>query len=171
MTLSVFFCASWCFALVAVFVGWTSMVGILWGSVVWSLISLTEHSRFALASVCVGSLVVLGLYLLVVPLLVVFLLQQVYWCSQLPPNLVCDQWQGVGKMDKTGGEYSIGFKVPTSREKIGDPLDKHSINRDILPYSPFFIKGESKIGLFWEGRIIWAECRKQSTCARLDDEI
>ena len=51
-------------------------------------------------------------------------------------------------MDKTGGEYSIGFKVPTSREKIGDPLDKHSINRDILPYSPFFIKGESKIGLF-----------------------
>ena len=43
-----------------------------------SLISLSGHSKFALFSVCVGSLVVLGLYLLGVPLLVVFLLQQVY---------------------------------------------------------------------------------------------
>ena len=26
----------------------------------------------------------------------------------------------------TVGEYSMGFKVPTSREKIGDPFEKYS---------------------------------------------
>ena len=34
---------------------------------------------------------------------------------------------------KTAGEYSVGFKVPTSREEIGDPLDKYGVNRDISP--------------------------------------
>ena len=37
MTLFVCFCASWYSALLAVFVQWTSMVGVLWDSVVWSL--------------------------------------------------------------------------------------------------------------------------------------
>ena len=36
------------------------MVGILLDSVVWSLISLSGCSTFALSYVCVGSLVVLG---------------------------------------------------------------------------------------------------------------
>ena len=44
-----------------------------------SLISLSGYSKFALSSVCVGSLVELvTFYFLVVPLLVVSLLQQVY---------------------------------------------------------------------------------------------
>ena len=58
-----------------------------------SLIYLPGCSSIALFSVCVGSLVVLEFYLLVVTLLVGSLLQQVYWCSQLPAYLVCDQWQ------------------------------------------------------------------------------
>ena len=64
-----------------------------------SLISLSGCSRAALSSICAGSLVVLGFYLLVVPLLVGSLLQQVYWCSQLPPYLVCDQWQGKAEIE------------------------------------------------------------------------
>ena len=54
-----------------------------------------------------------------------------------PTNLVCDQWQGKAKWVKAVGEYSMGFKVPTSREEIGDPLDKYSINHDISPTSHF----------------------------------
>ena len=46
---------------------------------------LSVCSRFPLSSVYVGSLVIPGFYLLVAPLLLSSLLQQVYWCSQLPP--------------------------------------------------------------------------------------
>ena len=64
-----------------------------------SLISLTGCSRFALSSICVVSLVVLGCYLLVAPLLVDSLLQLVYWHAQLPPYLVCDEELGESEMD------------------------------------------------------------------------
>ena len=46
----------------------------------------------------------------------------------------------------TVGKCSTRFKVPTSREEIGDPLDKYSINPDISP-QPLFIKGEREIRL------------------------
>ena len=36
----------------------------------------------------------------------------------------------------------MGFKVPASREEIGDSLDKCSVNCDISPNQPLFIKGE-----------------------------
>ena len=64
-----------------------------------SLISLSRCSMIALSSLCVGCLIVLGVYLLVVPLLVGSLLQWVYLCSQLPPYLVCDHWLGNGEME------------------------------------------------------------------------
>ena len=54
----------------------------------------------------------------------------------------------------TGGEYSIDFKVPASREEIGDSLDKYSINCDISPNYQLFIKGEGEIRLLLEGRRI-----------------
>ena len=37
------------------------------------------------------------------------------------------------KWIKRVGEYFMGFKVPTSREEIGDSLDKYSVNCDISP--------------------------------------
>ena len=37
------------------------------------------------------------------------------------------------KWSKTVGEYSMGFKVQTSSEQIGVPLDKYSSNHDISP--------------------------------------
>ena len=43
------------------------------------------------------------------------------------------------------------FKVPTHREEIGDPLDKCSVNCDISPNQPFFVKGGKEIRLFLEG--------------------
>ena len=79
-------------------------------------------------------------YLLVVPLLVGSLFQQVYWCLQLPPTVVCDQLQGEAKSIKTVGEYSMGFKEPTHREEIGDPLGKHSINHDFFTQLTTFYK-------------------------------
>ena len=33
----------------------------------------------------------------------------------------------------TVGEYSMGFKVPASREETGDSLDKYNVNHDISP--------------------------------------
>ena len=36
----------------------------------------------------------------------------------------------------------MGFNVPASREEIGDSLDKYSVNCDISPHGPLFIKGE-----------------------------
>ena len=76
------------------------MVGIQWDSVVWSLISLTGCSRFALSSsICVGSLVVLGFLPVAGSFVGGFSPPVVYYCSLLPPNLVSDQWQGVGKMN------------------------------------------------------------------------
>ena len=37
------------------------------------------------------------------------------------------------KWIKTEGHYFMGFKVPGSREEIGDSLDKDSVNCDISP--------------------------------------
>ena len=48
----------------------------------------------------------------------------------------------------------MGFKVPTSREDIGDPLDKYSINHGISPNYSLFIKGEKEVRLLLEGRSI-----------------
>ena len=96
-----------------------------------SLISLSGCSRTALSSVCVGSLVVLGLYLLVAPLLVGSPLQWVYWYSQLPPCLICDWGRVKAKWSKTVGEYSMGPKAQTTSEQRGDPLEKYSTNHYI----------------------------------------
>ena len=41
----------------------------------------------------------------------------------------------------------MGFKVPTSEEEIGDPLDKYSVNLDVSPNLPLLIKGENQIRL------------------------
>ena len=38
-----------------------------------------------------------------------------------------------GKWIKTGGDYSLGFKVPIHREEIVDPLEKYGVNHDISP--------------------------------------
>ena len=44
------------------------------------------------------------------------------------------------KWSKRMEKYSIGFKVLTSSEQIGDPLEKYSYNHDISPYYPLFKK-------------------------------
>ena len=44
----------------------------------------------------------------------------------------------------------MGFKVPASREEIGDSLDKYSVNCNISPSRPLFIKGEREIRLLLE---------------------
>ena len=41
----------------------------------------------------------------------------------------------------------MGFKVPASREEIGDSLDKCSVNHDISPTQPLFRVGGKKIRL------------------------
>ena len=56
----------------------------------WSWVEVSVASTYSFTSFCY--------YLLVVPLLVSFLFQQVYWCSQLPPTPFCDQLEGEGKM-------------------------------------------------------------------------
>ena len=48
----------------------------------------------------------------------------------------------------------MGFKVPASREEIGDSLDKYSNNFDISPNKPVFIKGEREMRLLLEGKMI-----------------
>ena len=48
----------------------------------------------------------------------------------------------------------MGFKVPGSREEIGDSLDKYSVNCDISPNLPLFIKGERVIRLLLKRRRI-----------------
>ena len=48
----------------------------------------------------------------------------------------------------------MGFKVPASREEIGDSLDKYSVKYDISPNLSLFIKDERKIRLLLEGRKI-----------------
>ena len=48
----------------------------------------------------------------------------------------------------------MGFKVPASREEIGYSLDKYSIDRDISPNQPLFIKGEREVRFLLEGRRI-----------------
>ena len=48
----------------------------------------------------------------------------------------------------------MGFKVPASREEIGDSLDKYSVNCDISPNLPLFIKGERVIRLLLKRRRI-----------------
>ena len=74
-----------------------------------SFFSLSWCSRVPLSSICVGSLVVLGFYLLVAPLLVGYHLQQVYWYSQLPPYLVCDLGQDEGGVDNGSSRVLYGI--------------------------------------------------------------
>ena len=50
------------------------------------------------------------------------------------------------------GEYSLRFKVPTSGEHIGFPLEKYSYNHDISPTLPLFIKGEKEMRFLLEGK-------------------
>ena len=114
----------------------------------WSLISFTGCSRFALSSVCVGSLVVL-----------VFLPFGGSFVGGFSPPIgilmlyvISDR--GEAKWIKTTGDYFMGFKVPTSREEIGYILDKYSISHEILPNKLLLIKGEKEIRLLLEGRRI-----------------
>ena len=53
----------------------------------------------------------------------------------------------------------MGFKLPGSREEIGDSLYKDSVNCDISPNYPLCIKGEREIRLLLEGRmvVIWTQ--------------
>ena len=46
----------------------------------------------------------------------------------------------------------MGFKVLTSREQRGGPLEKYNNNHDITPNWPLFIKGEKEIRLLLEGK-------------------
>ena len=55
--------------------------------------------------------------------------------------------EGKAKWIKTARVYSMGFKVPTHREEIGDPLDKCSVNCDISPNLPLFRKGGKDVRL------------------------
>ena len=48
----------------------------------------------------------------------------------------------------------MGFKVLASREEMGDSLVKYSLNCDLLPNQPLFIKGEREMRLLLEGRMI-----------------
>ena len=41
--------------------------------------------------------------------------------------------KGKVKWSKTTGEYSMGFKVQTSNEQIGIPLEKYCNNSGIYP--------------------------------------
>ena len=43
------------------------------------------------------------------------------------------------------------LKVPAYREKIGDPLDMYSVNRDNSPTYPLCRKGGKKIRLLLRG--------------------
>ena len=54
----------------------------------------------------------------------------------------------------------MGFKVPASREEIGDSLDKYSVNCDISPNFPLLIKGKREIRLLLEGRMIVSSIQK-----------
>ena len=47
----------------------------------------------------------------------------------------------------------MGFKVPASREEIGDSLVKYSLNCDLSPNQPLFIKGGREMRLLLEGRM------------------
>ena len=69
MTLFGYFCNPGCSALSAVFVGWSSVIGVLCDSVMQSFDLLVGYSRVALSSVCVVFLVLLRLYLLVASML------------------------------------------------------------------------------------------------------
>ena len=60
-------------------------------------------------------------------------------------------WRGKVKWFKTAGVYSMIFKVPALREKIGDSLGMYSVNRDILPNYPLFRQSRNKIRLFLRG--------------------
>ena len=64
--------------------------------------------------------------------------------------------RGYAQLIGTVREYSMGFKVPISREEIGESFGKCSVNRDISLNYPLFIKGEKEIRLFLEGRSIVA---------------
>ena len=59
----------------------------------------------------------------------------------------------------------MGFKVPASREEIGDSLDKCSVNCDISPNQLLFTKCEREIRLLLEGRMIVSWIQKtESLC-------
>ena len=73
-------------------------------------------------------------YLLVVPLLVGLLFQEVSWCSQLLPTLfLVIDCRGKAKWFKTAGVCSMIFKVPALREEVGDPSDLYGVNHDNSP--------------------------------------
>ena len=66
-------------------------------------------------------------------------------------------------------EYSTGFKVQTSREQIGVPLEKCRNNPDFSPNQALFIKDEKEITLIRKEK----ECelslkKKKSTYTSLD---
>ena len=84
-------------------------------SVLVSLISLSGCFRFALSSVCVGSVISLGLYLLVAPLWWVFSSSGFTGIHNIYLMLYVIRGTAKVKWIKTAGEYSMGFKVLTCR--------------------------------------------------------
>ena len=111
-------------------------------SCVVSLISLSGCYRVALSSICVGFLVVLGLYLeFVTPFW--WVLPSTGFTGIHNSDLILYMIRGRAKVKWIKSEeYSMGFKVPARREKIGDPLENYCNNHDISPNQPLFIKGE-----------------------------
>ena len=73
-------------------------------------------------------------YLLVVPFLVGFSSSRYTGGHSSLLLFYVINWRGKSKWIKTVGVYSMGFKVPTHSEEIGDPLDMHSVNSDVSPY-------------------------------------
>ena len=63
------------------------------------LVVLPDWSWLEVSVASIHSFTTFLYYLLVVPLLVGSLFQQVYWYSKLPPTFLCDQLEGGDKMD------------------------------------------------------------------------
>ena len=67
------------------------------------------------------------------PLLVGFLFQEVSGVHGFYLLFFMVGCSGKAKWFNRGGVYYMIFKVPTLREKIGDPLDMYSVNHDNSP--------------------------------------
>ena len=103
-------CWSWFFH------GFEAFLLLLFSCLFWVISSLFSCiSRYVLGWVSVTSTpsFTFCCYLLVVPLLVGFPFQKVYWCLQHPPTVFLIIWRGKVKWFITAGMYSMVFKVPT----------------------------------------------------------
>ena len=65
----------------------------------WNFVVIPNSSYMMVNVAATDSFTDFLYFLLVVPLLVGFLFQQVYCCSQLSPTLLCDRLEMEGKLD------------------------------------------------------------------------